>query len=131
MQKAGAIIALIAGVFGVVASVPTIIIGGLGSLLGFLSTAALINLAWGSILVSFLIIILAAISLYSTGMLPGVLLCLCAILGVVFGGYLVAAFMLLALTGGVISAIGARAAVVRRRLEIQQYDGVASDTTHT
>jgi len=111
MKKAGGIIALIAGIFGVVAALVTLMVGGAGSALEAKDAQLVVNLGWGGIAFSFLTIVLGAICMNATTRWPGVLLILCAVAGAVLGGTLVAIFMVLALVGGILALFGKRSVV--------------------
>lgn len=63
MIKAGGIIALIAGIFGVIAALATLLIGGVGSALDGEGAETVIGLGWGGVLFSFLVIIFGVVSL--------------------------------------------------------------------
>ena len=110
MQKAGGIIALIAGIFGTIAAVVTLFIGGLGSAFDAEGADTVVGLGYGGVLFSFLTIVLGAIALGAKGTMPGILLIVSAVLGAVLGGTLVAVFMALAAIGGIIAVVGARQA---------------------
>ncbi|KXO77724.1 hypothetical protein [Brucella anthropi] len=106
MQKAGGIIALVAGVFGVFAAIFTLAVGGMGAGLEAEGASTVIGLGWGGVAFSFLTIILGAVALGAKGRLPGILLMICAIAGAILGGTLVAVFMVLAFIGGLIGIFG-------------------------
>ncbi len=108
MKKAGGIIALIAGIFGVIAAIVTLFVGGIGSAFGGEGAETVIGLGWGGILFSFLVIIFGAISIGSKGKVPGILLIVSAIAGAILGGTFVAVFMVLALIAGILTVIGKR-----------------------
>ena len=110
MQKASGIIALIAGIFGVLAAIVTLMIGGIGAGLEAQGASTVVGLGWGGIGFSFLTIILSAVAMGAKGKSPGILLMLCAIAGAVLGGTLVAVCLVLALIGGLLATIGARKA---------------------
>ncbi|MBA8858910.1 hypothetical protein FHW19_000582 [Ochrobactrum anthropi] len=107
MQKAGGIIALVAGIFGVFAAIFTLAVGGMGVGLEAEGASTVIGLGWGGVAFSFLTIILGAVALGAKGRLPGILLMICAIAGAILGGTLVAVFMVLAFIGGLIAILGA------------------------
>lgn len=106
MRKAGGIIALIAGIFGVIAAIVTLVIGGVGSALNGEGASTVIGLGWGGVLFSFLTIILGAIALGVHSRVPGILLIIVTIAGAILGGTIVAVFMVLALIGGILVTIG-------------------------
>lgn len=108
MQKAGGIIALIAGVFAVIAAFATLLIGGAGSAMETDGADTVIALGWGGVLFSFLCIILGAVAMGARSKMPGALLIICAIAGAILGGTFVAIFMALALVGGILALFGAR-----------------------
>lgn len=105
MQKAGGIIALVAGIFGVLAAIFTLLVGGLGAGLEAEKASTVIGLGWGGVLFSFLTIILGAITLGAKGRTPGILLMICAVAGAILGGTIVAIFMVLAFLGGLIATL--------------------------
>lgn len=106
MQKAGGIIALVAGIFGVFAAIFTLLVGGLGAGLEAENASTVIGLGWGGVFFSFLTIILGAVNLGAKTRIPGILLMICAVTGAILGGTIVAVFMALAFIGGLLSAVG-------------------------
>ncbi len=108
MQKAGGIIGLVAGIFGVIAALATLLIGGIGAGLEAKGASTVIGLGWGGVAFSFLTIVLGAVAMGAKGKMPGVLLMMCAIAGAVLGGTLVAVCMVLALIGGLLATIGTK-----------------------
>ncbi|OYR09220.1 hypothetical protein [Brucella grignonensis] len=107
MQKAGGIIALVAGIFGVFAAIFTLAVGGMGAGLEAEGASTVIGLGWGGVAFSFLTIILGAVALGAKGRLPGILLMICAVAGAILGGTIVAVFMILAFIG-LIAAFGSK-----------------------
>jgi hypothetical protein len=112
MQKAGGIIGLIAGIFGIFAALITLSVGGLGSAFKADNASTVVGLGWGGMLFSFLCIILGAVAMNSGSKTPGALLTLSAIAGMILGGTFVALFMILALVGGILATIGTKKKVV-------------------
>ena len=108
MQKAGGIIGLIAGIFGVLAATFTLLVGGMASAFHAHGASTVVGLGWGGVLFSFLCIIFGAVAMGSESRMPGALLTLCAIAGAILGGTFVAVFMVLALVGGVLATMGAK-----------------------
>ncbi|WP_273792812.1 hypothetical protein [Brucella anthropi] len=106
MQKAGGIIALVAGIFGVFAAIFTLAIGGMGAGLEAEGASTIIRLGWGGVAFSFFTIILGAVALGARRRLPGILLMVCAVAGAILGGTIVAVFMALAFIGGLIATLG-------------------------
>jgi hypothetical protein len=106
MKKAGGIIALIAGIFGVIAAVVTLFVGGVGGALETEGAKTVVSLGCGGILFSFFTIILGAVAMGTNSKVPGILLILCAIAGAILGGTIVAVFMALALAGGILALFG-------------------------
>lgn len=105
MQKAGGIIALIAGVFGTIAAGVTLFIGGVGSAVELEGASTVIGLGWGGVAFSFLTIILGAVAIGAKSRLPGILLIVSALAGAILGGTLVAIFMVLAAVGGILAIV--------------------------
>jgi hypothetical protein len=108
MQKAGGIIALIAGVFGVIAAGVTLLVGGIGSAAHSDGYSTVIGLGWGGLGFSFLTIILGAVAMGTRSRLPGVLLIVCSLAGAILGGTFVALFMALSFIGGIVAVIGTK-----------------------
>lgn len=107
MQKAGGIIALIAGIIALFVAGFTLIFGGLGSAFDAEGADTVVSLGWGGILFSFTTIILGTISIWAKTRVPGILLILSAVLGAILGGAFVAIFMIPALIGGILTTTGA------------------------
>ena len=108
MKKAGGIIAIIAGVFGVLAAGFTLTVGGIASAFEADRAQTVVNLGWGGVLFSFLTIIFGAISIGAKSKTPGILLAVSGALGIILGGGLVAIFMFLAFVGGILAFMGAK-----------------------
>lgn len=108
MQKAGGIIALVAGIFGVLAAIFTLLVGGLGAGLEAENASTVIGLGWGGIGFSFLTIVLGAVTLGAKSRIPGILLMICAVAGAILGGTIVAIFMVLAFVGGLLALFSNR-----------------------
>jgi hypothetical protein len=111
MKKAGGIIALIAGIFGIFAAGATLFIGGIGGAFQADGASTVVGLGWGGIVFSFIVIILGAIAITAKSKVPGILLIISSIAGAILGGTLVAVFMVLSLVGGVLAVIGAKKAL--------------------
>ena len=111
MKKAGGIISLIAGIFGLIAAVMTLFIGGIGTAFSSSNAASVVSLGWGGIFYTFLIIIFGAMAISSTNKITGKMLVLTSVFGAILGGTLVAIFMLLSLAGGVLAIVGTKPSV--------------------
>ena len=110
MKKAGGIIAIIAGVFGVFAAGATLLLGGLASAFKAEGSGTVVGLGWGGIVFAFAVIVLGAIVLGAKGRVPAILLIVSSVAGAILGGTLVAIFMVLALIGGILALIGTKKA---------------------
>jgi hypothetical protein len=117
MQKAGGIISLIAGIFGVLAAIVTLSVGGIAGAFKADGASTVVGLGWGGILFSFLCIIFGAIAISAKTKLPAVLLILSAIAGTILGGTLVAVFMVLALAGGIVALLKTERSVLTKESE--------------
>ncbi len=106
MRKAGGIIALIAGIFGVLAAIATLLIGGVGAGIEAANASTIISLGWGGLIFSFLTIILGSFALAIQGKVIGMLIMSNAIAGAILGGTFVAVTMVLAFSGGLIIVLG-------------------------
>lgn len=113
MNKAGGIIAIIAGVFGVLSAGVTLLIGGIGSAAGSEGGATVIGLGWGGVFFSFLVIVFGAVGMNAASRWPGIFLLLSALAGIILGGTLVAVFMFLALVAGILVIAGSGKKQVR------------------
>ena len=109
MKKAGGIVSLIAGIFGIFASIFTIMSGGF---VGALETAgetqgeAIIGMGFWGILLSFIVIVFGALALNSDSKRNGIVLMIASVLGVYYGGSFVAICMFLSLIGGLLVTLG-------------------------
>ena len=114
MQKAGGIIALIAGILGFIAAIITLMAGGLVAGLENVSDAdnsastEIGTFGLLGIVFSFLTIIFGAIAMGAKSRIVGYLLIVCAIVGAITGGTFVAVCMVLALAGGIVATIGVK-----------------------
>ncbi|TLX17299.1 hypothetical protein FFR93_04910 [Rhizobium sp. MHM7A] len=108
MQKAGGIIGLIAGIFGVIAAGITLLFGGVAKAVEADGANTVVGLGWGGLLFSFIAIILGAVAMGAKSKVPGALLMLSALGGAILGGTLVAIFMVLAFAGGLLATIGTK-----------------------
>jgi len=110
MQKAGGIISIIAGIFGIFAAGATLFIGGVGSAFEANEASTVVGLGWGGVVFSFLVIIFGAVAMGAKSKKPGLLLILCSVGGAILGGTIVALFMVLSLIGGILAMIGVKKA---------------------
>lgn len=106
MSKAGGIIGIIAGIFGFIAAIVTLFVGGLGSAFEADGANTVVSLGWGGVLFSFLAIIFGAVVI-ARPKGAGIGLIIVSILGAILGGTLVAIAMALSLIGGILAVVGA------------------------
>ena len=104
MEKAGGIIALIAGVLGIIAGFFTLFVGGLGSALDARAADGILNLAWAGLALSMLAVIGGGISL-ARPRPGGMTVVFASVVGIVYGGSLVALCLALALIGGALAML--------------------------
>jgi hypothetical protein len=107
MRKAGGIIALIGGIFGVLAAIMTLSVGGIAGTFNAHGAHTVVGLGFGGLAFSFLAIIFSAVCLGTSSRVPAILLVISAIGGAILGGTLVAVCMVLAFVGGVLALVGA------------------------
>jgi uncharacterized protein YecT (DUF1311 family) len=107
MNKAGAILGIIAGIFGFLAAIFTLLFGGLAGALRADGASTVVGLGWGGIVFSFLVIIFGAIA-FAKPKGSGIALIVSSIGGAVLGGTFVAVCMVLSLVGGVLCVMGAK-----------------------
>jgi hypothetical protein len=105
MIKAGGILAIIAGLLGLLAGVVTLFMGGLGAAFSTGGADMVVGLGWGGILFSLLVVVYGAIA-FAAPRAGATGLALSAIAGMVLGGTLVAALMVLALIAAVMLWLG-------------------------
>jgi hypothetical protein len=106
MRIAGGVIALIGSVFGVIAALITLSIGGVGAAFNAHDAGTVVALGYGGVFFSFVGIVLGAVATGVRRRLPGMLLVVCALAGAILGGTFVAVCMLLVLIGGILAWIG-------------------------
>jgi hypothetical protein len=104
MDKAGGIIALIAGVLGIVAGFFTLFVGGIGSAFEAKEADSILNLAWVGIAAAMLVVIGGGVSLAKPRS-GGMAVVFASVVGIVYGGSLVAICLALALIGGSIAVL--------------------------
>lgn len=107
MGKAGGIIGILAGIFGVIAAVVTLFVGGVGSAFQAESAKTVVGLGWGGVVFSFLAIVFGAIA-FARPRGAGIGLIIVSIAGAILGGTLVAVCMVLSLIGGILAVIGGK-----------------------
>jgi hypothetical protein len=104
MRKAGGIIALIGGIFGVFATIFTLMVGGMAAAFKAQGSDTLLMLGWGGVFFSFASIVLGVIAMNANGRAIGIWLILCSLAGAVLSGTFVAICMVLTLLGGILVA---------------------------
>ena len=104
MDKAGGIIALIAGVLGIVAGFFTLFVGGIGSAFEAKEADSILNLAWVGIAAAMLVVIGGGVSL-ARPRGGGMVAVFAAVVGIVYGGSLVAICLALGLIGGSLAVL--------------------------
>ena len=105
MRKAGAFLALLAGLYGVLAAITTLVVlGGIGSSASVYLRG--VPLGWAGLALSFAIIILGAVCVRTTSQRPVFLLLLCALLGAVISETLVSLCMVSAFCSGLLATRG-------------------------
>ena len=107
MNKAGGIIAMVAGVFSVIAAFVTLTVGGSGSAFKADNADTVVALGWGGVVFSFLVIVLGAVAFFKPKS-AGLGLIVCSIAGAILGGTIVAIFMVLSLVGGILCMAGSK-----------------------
>lgn len=108
MNKAGGILGILGGVFGFIAAIVTLFLGGIGSAFQANGSSTVIGLGWGGVLFSFLSIIFGSIA-FAKPKGAGIGLIVFSVAGAFLGGTLVAICMGLSFVGGIIAFFGAKA----------------------
>jgi hypothetical protein len=109
MSKAGGILAIIAGLLGLLAALATLFMGGLGAAFSAGGAAMVVGLGWGGILFSLLVVVYGATA-FTAPRAGATGLALSAVAGMVLGGTLVAILMFLALIAAVMVWLGKKKA---------------------
>jgi ABC-type transport system involved in multi-copper enzyme maturation permease subunit len=105
MRKAGGMIALFAGLYGVIAALITLIVlGGVGA--GAKLDDLAICLGWCGVVFSFAAAVLGAICIFGRSSRPALLLIFNSLLGAVFGVTPVSLCMAAAFIGGLLAFVG-------------------------
>jgi len=104
MGKAGGIIAIIAGVLGILAGFSTLFLGGLGSAFDAQGAGTIVGFGWAGIAASMLVVVGGGIALVKAR-IGGIAIVVVAIAGGMLGGTLVAICMALALLGGILAVL--------------------------
>jgi uncharacterized protein YecT (DUF1311 family) len=105
MNKAGGIISIIAGIFGVMAAIATLFVGGIGSAFKADGANQVIGFGWVGVLFSFLVIVFGAMAFYKPRF-SGWAIIISSLFGIVLGGTLVAICMALSIIGGILTLFG-------------------------
>ena len=113
MRKTGPIIAIIAGIFGVLAAVLTLALGAVGNFFRLENASLVVWFGWGGLVFSFATIILGAMCINARSRIPALLLVMSAIAGCVLGGTYVAVFMGVAVIGGMLALFSGNPAAAR------------------
>ena len=104
MRTAGGVLGSVAGVCGVLAALLTLGIGGVGSAASAFNATRIVGQGWGGLALSAVAVGLGAWCLRARGPVPGLLLVACGAAGAFLGGKFVAACMVVAIGGGLLSA---------------------------
>ncbi|UMZ73738.1 hypothetical protein [Natranaerofaba carboxydovora] len=108
MRLAGGIISLIASIIAVGMAFVTLFIGGVGGAFGAEEAGTVTGLGWAGLFLSFLLIVISVVVIVMPSTKPAIGIIVLSILTAIFGGTLVAIFMVLALLGGIMAIIGAK-----------------------
>ncbi len=106
MKTAGSIIALVGGIVSILAGLITLFFGGFIN--AFMSDYFAANTGYIGIGISLLVVIFSVVSLYTKSRVTPVLLIISSIGGFLFGGKIIAIFMVLGVVGGVMALFRAR-----------------------
>ncbi len=101
----GGTVAVIGGIYATLMSFITLFFGSLGVFGGGWTGAGFSPVA--TLLFGFLMIVFGALAINARGPIPGIIVVICSVLGAIFGGLLIAVFMILPLIGGGLAATAA------------------------
>lgn len=107
MGKAGGIVGLIAGIFGVGAALFTLLMGGAGAAFDAAGFDRIIAYGWWGVAAAFMVIVFGAVAIFN-GAVGAFGLLAFSLIGAVLGGTAVAIALALGALGGVLAAIGAK-----------------------
>lgn len=107
MGKAGGIVGLIAGIFGVGAALFTLLMGGAGAAFDATGFDRIIAYGWWGVAAAFMVIVFGAVAIFN-GAVGAFGLLAFSLIGAVLGGTVVAIALALGVLGGVLAAIGAK-----------------------
>lgn len=107
MGKAGGIVGLIAGIFGVGAALFTLLMGGAGAAFDATGFDRIIAYGWWGVAAAFMVIVFGAVAIFN-GAVGAFGLLAFSLIGAVLGGTAVAIALALGALGGVLAAIGAK-----------------------
>lgn len=107
MGKAGGIVGLLAGIFGVGAALFTLLMGGAGAAFDATGFDRIIAYGWWGVAAAFMVIVSGAVAIFN-GPVGAFGLLAFSLIGTVLGGTVVAIALALGLLGGVLAAIGAK-----------------------
>ena len=106
VRTGGGILAIVGGVGGVLATVFSL--AQLEHVHALANPAEEDRLIWGALMLAYWVVVLGATALNAYPRLPGILIVVSGAAAAVCAGTLVAPFMVLAIAGGVLCAIGKR-----------------------
>lgn len=105
MAKAGGILGIIAGIFGILAALATIFLGGVGGALKADGAETVVGLGFGGVVFSIIVIITGAIAMDKPKG-GGISMIVSSIAGMILGGTIVGACLSLSLLGGILAMFG-------------------------
>ncbi len=108
MKKGGGILVIVAGSLSVFMGFITLVVGGIGGALEAEGAETVVNLGWGGVFLSFVIIVLGIATISAKSIIPPLLVLVFSIVTAIAGGSLVAIFMVLSFLGGILGVIGSR-----------------------
>jgi len=106
VKKGGGILTIIAASISVIMGFITLLIGGIGSAVDGDGADQVIGMGWIGIFLSFITIGFGIGVLVSKTKFPSISVFVLSILAAIFGGTLIAIFMVLSIIGGILSLIG-------------------------
>ena len=107
MNKAGGIVGLIAGIFGVGAALFTLLMGGAGAAFDASGFDRIIAYGWWGVAAAFMVIVFGTVAIFN-GAVGAFGLLAFSLIGAVLGGTAVAIALALGLLGGILAAVGAK-----------------------
>ena len=106
VRKAGGIVAVVAGIGGILTSAINLKLSGWDTIIALEHATRDDRLTWGGLMFAFWVIVLGATAIEASARLPGILVMISALVAGISGETFLAPFMAVAFVGGMLSVFG-------------------------